>query len=219
MNSHIFFTDRYLEIAERTKSFLNAHEDFLSPSTAGSTRAVGDAIEGILGGNFQTILGDDCVEYWADFSRRAMEDFAFKDANDLYYAVDVKTHRQETKFNRPNLISVRRLARFYEDDSKYFVVLLVKYSLDGMRTSVSEVTFVPIEFLDWDCLTAGALGWGQIQIANSNYINVRPQYSRKRWMIELCDVMFGFYPKEIGKIQTRMEYFERVRRHWESREE
>lgn len=219
MNSHIFFTDRYLEIVERTKSFLNAHEDFLSPSTAGSTRAVGDAIERILGDNFQIILGDDCAEYSANFARRAMADIAFKDANDLYYVVDVKTHRQETKFNMPNLTSVHRLARFYEDDSNYFVMLLVKYSLDGMRTSVAEVTFVPIEFLDWDCLTVGALGWGQIQIANSNYVNVRPQYSRKRWMIELCDVMLEFYPKEIGKIQTRMEYFERVRRHWESREE
>ena len=180
---------------------------------------MGDAIEGILGDNFQTILGDDCAEYSANFARRAMEDIAFKDANDLYYVVDVKTHRQETKFNMPNLTSVRRLARFYEDDSNYFVVLLVRYSLDGISTSVSEVTFVPVEFLDWDCLAIGALGWGQIQVANSNYVNVRPQYSRKRWMIELCDVMLQFYPKEIGKIQTRMEYFERVRHHWESREE
>lgn len=70
---------------------------------------------------------------------------------------------------------------------------------------------MPIEFLDWGCLTVGALGWGQIQIANSNRIDVRPHYSRKRWMLELCDVMLEFYPKEVGKIQTRIEYFERVK--------
>ncbi|MGQ4807880.1 hypothetical protein NKDENANG_01245 [Candidatus Entotheonellaceae bacterium PAL068K] len=208
-----------MEIANRTKDFLNNHEDFLSPSTTHSTRAVGDAIEGILGDNFRTILGDICAEYSANFARRAMADIAFKDRDDFYYVIDVKTHREETKFNMPNLTSVERLARFYEDDSNYFVMLLVKYSLQGIHASISEVTFVPIEFLDWDCLTIGALGWGQIQIANSNYISVRPQYSRKQWMIELCDIMLEFYPKEIGKIENRIEHFERVKRYWESKQE
>jgi len=93
---------------------------------------------------------------------------AFKDKQDFYYVVDVKTHREDTKFNMPNLTSVERLARFYEDDFNYFVMLLVKYNMQGTHAAISEVTFVPIEFLDWDCLTIGALGWGQIQIANSN---------------------------------------------------
>jgi hypothetical protein len=214
MPSRIFSTSRFEEIAERTKGFLNGLEDFLSPSTARSTRAFGDAIAEILGEHFQEILGDDCAEYSASFARRAMADLAFRDRDDLYYVVDVKTHREDTKFNMPNLTSVERLARFYEDDANHFVLLLVKYSLDGTHAQVSEVTFVPIEFLDWDCLTVGALGWGQVQIANSNYINVRPHYSRKRWMLELCDVMLEFYPKEIGKIQTRIGYFERIQERW-----
>ncbi len=91
----------------------------------------------------------------------------------------------------PNLTSVERLARFYEDDANYFVLLLVKYSLDATHAHVSEVTFVSIEYLDWDCLTMGALGWGQIQIANSNYVHVRPRYPRKQGMLELCDVMLA----------------------------
>jgi hypothetical protein len=219
MRSRIFSTDEYKAIASATKEFLNSHQDFLSPSTASSTRAAGDAIEGILGDNFQEILGGACAEYSAKFARRAMADIAFKDSDGLYYVIDVKTHREETKFNMPNLTSVERLARFYEDDSNYFVMLLVKYSLKGTHATVSEVVFVPIEFLDWDCLTVGALGWGQIQIANSNYISVRPQYSRKQWMLELCDVMIEFYPKEIGKIQARIEYFERVKRFWELKQE
>ena len=219
MRSSLFFTDRFEQVAERTKEFLNGHEDFLSPSTARSTRAAGDAIEGILGENFQAILGEDCAEYSADFARRAMADLAFKDKDDLYYVVDVKTHREETQFNMPNLTSVERLARFYEDDSNYFVLLLVKYSLKGTRASISEVMFIPIEFLDWDCLTVGALGWGQIQIANSNYISVRPHYSRKAWMLELCDIMLEFYPKEIAKIHTRIECFERIKDHWQAKPE
>jgi len=214
MKSHIFFTDEYKNIQTRTKEFLNSHEDFLAASTASSTRAAGDAIEEILSENFAGILGKVCSEYSANFARRAMADLAFKGTNSFYYVVDVKTHREDTKFNMPNLTSVRRLARFYEDDSNYFVLLIVKYAIEGVHAKMSDVIFVPIEFLGWDCLTVGALGWGQIQISNSNIITVNPQYSRKRWMLELCDVMMEFYPKEIAKINSRISYFEKVRKFW-----
>jgi len=214
VKSPIFYTDIYKNIELRVHELLNSHEEFLSPSTARSTRAVGDAIESILGGSFDTILGDLCKEYSATFARRTMADLAFTDVDDFYYVVDVKTHRTDTKFNMPNLTSVQRLARFYEEDTNYFVLLIVSYHLEATQAIVTNVRFVPIEFLGWDCLTIGALGWGQIQIANSNIITVNPQYSRKKWMIELCDILFEFYPKEIAKINDRIEYFGRVREFW-----
>lgn len=214
MKSQIFFTNKYIKIAENTRTFLNSHPDFLTPFTTRSTRAVGDAIEGILGENFQTILGDDCAEYSATFARRAMADLAFRDKDGFYYVIDVKTHRSDTSFNMPNLTSVERLTRFYEDDSNYFVLLLVKYLLQEIHAVISDVVFVPIEFLDWDCLTVGALGWGQIQISNANNIRVNPASSRKAWMLTLCEIMLNFYPKEIGKIQTRIEKFEQIKMHW-----
>ena len=83
--------------------------------------------------------------------------------------------------------------------------------------NVKQAQFIPIEFLDWDCLTLGALGWGQIQIANSNHISVRSGYSRKSWMIELCDNLLEFYPKEISKIGQRIEHFKKVKTFWENR--
>ena len=73
---------------------------------------------------------------------------------------------------------------------------------------------MPIEFLGWDCLTIGALGWGQIQIANANRVTINPGYSRKRWMLEFCDALLEFYPKEIVKIGERVTRFEQVREHW-----
>jgi len=214
MKSPIFYSDTYKDIELKVQKLLNSHEGFLSPSTARSTRAVGDAIEGILGSSFDTILGDLCKEYSATFARRAMADLAFTDIDDFYYVIDVKTHRTDTKFNMPNLTSVQRLARFYEEDANYFVLLMVSYHLEATQAIVTGVRFVPIEFLGWDCLTVGALGWGQIQIANSNFITENPQYSRKKWMLELCDVLFEFYPKEIAKIGDRVQYFERVREFW-----
>jgi hypothetical protein len=148
-----------------------------------------------------------------------MADVAFKDVDGLYYIVDVKTHREDTKFNMPNLTSVERLSRFYEDDSNFFTILMISYNVAGNTAKVSKVRFVPIEFLGWDCLTIGALGWGQIQIANSNFISVCPGYSRKQWMLEFCDVMLEFYPKEISKIGDRVSRFEQVREFWRNKEE
>ena len=218
MNSPLFDTDRYNDVQDKIRDFLNGQEQFLSGNTANSPRAVGDAIQDILSTNFQTILGTElCTEYSSQFARRAMADLAFEDSAGCYYVVDVKTHRLSTKFNMPNLTSVERLSRFYEDDKNHFVVLMVAYDIEDLTAVVEKVTFVPIEFLGWDCLTIGALGWGQIQIANSNNITVNPRYSRKSWMIEFCDTMLEFYPKEIAKIDGRINRFKAIRESWEKR--
>lgn len=214
MKSRLFHSGDYVLVQDKVRDLINASPDFLSKNTAHSPRAAGDAIENVVTASFDKILGEHCGEYSSNFARRAMADLAFKDRDGLYYIVDVKTHRTDTKFNMPNLTSVERLARFYEDDANYFTVLLVSYSVEGVKASVTHVTFVPIEFLGWDCLTIGALGWGQIQIANSNVVTVNPGYARKRWMLEFCDVMLDFYPKEIEKIGERISRFEQVRDLW-----
>ncbi len=148
-----------------------------------------------------------------------MADLAFSDPEGLYYVVDVKTHRMDTKFNMPNLISVERLARFYQEDRNYFVVLMVSYEVEGVKINADSVYFVPIEFLNWDCLTIGALGWGQIQIANSNNILIDDRMNRRRWMLKLCDVLLDFYPREIGKINDRITHFEEVKAYWQGKGE
>lgn len=217
--SKIFYTDIYLNLQERIVDFLNNQPDFLSIRTAGSPRAVGDAIENILVENFGKILGDLKKDYSSSFARRAMADIAFTDKDGFYYIVDVKTHRLDTRFNMPNLTSVQRLSRFYEDDKNYFVILKVDYEVKGTRAVVSKAAFIPIEFLSWGCLTLGALGWGQVQIANANFVEVIQKNSRKKWMLELCDNLFEFYPKEIEKIDNRISYFKKVREYWENRKE
>jgi len=198
---------------------LNGQKDFLSARTLNSPRAVGDAIENIIADNFQKILGDLVGEYSSSFARRAMADLAFTDKEGFYYVVDVKTHRLDTKFNMPNLTSVERLSRFYEEDVNYFLLLKIDYQIEGTKAVIKHVTFAPIEFFDWDCLTIGALGWGQIQIANANVVNLIPKNSRKKWMLELCDTLFEFYPKEIGKITERIDHFKKIRKFWEKKKE
>jgi len=218
LKSSLFYTDEYKNTERKIKNFLNAQKKFLSGSTVKSTRAAGDAIQDILSTHFKSIVGEThCLNYSSDFARRAMADLAFEDCDKFYYVVDVKTHRMSTKFNMPNLTSVERLARFYEDDKNYFVILYIGYDVQGLRVVVTDVKFVAIEFLDWECLTLGALGWGQIQIANANRIIVKPQNPRKAWMLQLCDTLFEFYPREIAKLNDRIRYFKRVRAFWEKK--
>jgi hypothetical protein len=217
MRKSIFETAWHQTIEQRICDTLNAEKGYLSTSTAKSTRAVGDAIQDILGDRFESLVGADvCKNYSADFARRAMADLAFEDREGFYYVVDVKTHRVSTAFNMPNLTSVDRLARFYESDDNFFVVLLIAYDLKGLDVLVERVHFVPIEFLEWDCLTIGALGWGQIQIANSNRILTDSSKSRKDWMLRMCDILTDeFCPRELGKIDKRIGRFRKVRQFWE----
>ncbi len=219
MKSSFYYCGHYLTVAEKIKKHINSSSNFLSHQTARSTRAAGDAIESLIAEKFDSFLQDWCDEYSNEFARRSMADLAFTDKEGFYSIVDVKTHREDTKFNMPNLTSVERLARFYESDSNIFSLVMVKYAIEGTKVSATEVTFAPIEFLDWECLTVGALGWGQIQIANSNNIKLIDRYSRKKWMLQLCDTLFEFYPKEIIKIQERIERFDTVKMYWESRED
>ncbi|MBI4024973.1 MAG: hypothetical protein HY360_08320 [Verrucomicrobia bacterium] len=219
VKSKLFYGGDYGRIEGAIKELLNSQPEFMSTRTASSTRATGDATQKILADKFRALLGKACKEYSADFARRAMADLAFKDTDDIYYVVDVKTHRKEEGFHMPNLTSVERLARFYEDDMNCFVVLSVSYRIDGTRVTAEDIHFVPIEFLSWKCLTIGALGWGQIQIANSDVIKVMPGYSRRKWMLELCDKLFEFYPHEIGKINKRIEHFRKVKECWEKKNE
>lgn len=219
MKSNFYYQGHNQQAAAAIRKYINSLGEFLSPQTARSPRAVGDALESLVADEFETFLGDWCSEYSSEFARRAMADMAFTDVEGIYSVIDVKTHRKDTRFNMPNLTSVERLARFYESDTNVFSLIMIKYSIDGTNLEVSDVLFFPIEFLDWKCLTVGALGWGQIQIADSNNIQTVPQNSRREWMLQLCDVMMAFYPREIDKITERIQRFERVREYWENKED
>ena len=185
--------------------------------TVNSPRSVGDAVQEYLETNFASCIPHNIVDNFnSSFARRSMADFAFTDVEGKYYVIDSKTHNLDTSFNMPNLTSVERLSRFYEDSNNYFSILIVSYKVDGEKLLFTDCKFVPIELLDWSCLTLGALGWGQIQIANSNNIIVNETNTRKKWMLKLCDMLDIFYPNEIQKILKRKDHFKKVRQFWEN---
>ncbi|MBR4963855.1 MAG: hypothetical protein IKZ32_00690 [Alistipes sp.] len=184
-----------------------------------SPRSIGDAVQEFLAekGLAAALSEIGIFNIDSDFSRRSMEDIAFEDGRGNYYAVDVKTHNLSTQFNMPNLISVRRIANFYRNDCNTFCILIVSYKVVNDKLEYEECYFKPIEAFSWDCLTLGALGWGQIQIANANTLKFEDNVNRKRWMLNMCDKLEIFYNEEIGKIAERKDWFSKIRQEWDSK--
>lgn len=208
-----------LEYLEKTLlERLAARKDFQSEHVYNNPRAVGDIVQTLVGEIMPKCFPRDTIEvetYRNDFGRRAMADIAFFDVDGNYYTVDIKTHNMSTDFNMPNLTSVKRLAEYYESEKNYFVILLVEYNTSYGKMDFLKVRFMPIEWFEWDCLTIGALGWGQIQIANANEIIINRNNDRHNWMLGMCDRLDEFYPNEIQKIEERAEFFRKVRNKWE----
>jgi hypothetical protein len=216
MASELFLPKSRQKIEKTVISLLNNNQ-LMNYNTVNSPRAVGDAVQGFLEKNISQCFPNKLItKINTSFARRSMADLAFEDINENYYVVDIKTHNLTTSFNMPNLTSVERLARFYGDNKNYFVLLLVSYTIQNDQLLFKNCLFVPIENLDWSCLTLGALGWGQIQIANSNNVTLELANTRKKWMLQLCDALDLFYPNEISKITQRIDYFKNIREYWEN---
>jgi hypothetical protein len=194
---------------------LNLLSKKLPKSILNSPRSVGDTVQDLIAKHFLEMMGKGvCKTYSSESARRSMADVAFEDFADNFYSVDIKTHNLGTKFNMPNLTSVERLARLYESDKDYFCILLIAYEVQDSSLEFKQCHFVPIEHISWECLTIGALGWGQIQIANSNRFLTDTTQARKQWMLELCDTVLEFYPREIAKISERIVHFEKIKETW-----
>lgn len=218
IHSKIFELEVLQNFEKKLLQLLNTSDDFDNKRIISSPRAVGDAVQEIIGEKLLNCFPENIVKDYSDtFARRAMADLAFYDNDNNYFIIDIKTDNKNTSFNMPNLTSVERLARFYEDDKNFFVILLVEYSTESNKIVFEQVRFVPIENFAWDCLTIGALGWGQIQIANANVISIDRELTRKSWMLQLCDTLDIFYPKEILKIEKRIDRFAKVRKFWENK--
>ena len=200
------FDNLTLEILENLNTYATTIVTGVSLS---SPRAVGDAVQEYLAKTgLPMVLENYGINVKSDFSRRSMEDIAFHDNNGNYYAIDVKTHNTGTKFNMPNLISVKRLANFYKTETNHFYILIVSYGVSDGKLAFTSCHFKPIESFDWGCLTLGALGWGQIQITNANNLQFNEMISRGEWMNVMCERLNDFYTEELKKINERKVWFE-----------
>jgi hypothetical protein len=214
-----FLSKSNLEILqEKLKEFVNSKMNYLNQASLDDPRSVGAGIEKLIIENINEIFTDPKLEYIAALTRRSMADFTFSDTRGYHYSIDIKTHSLDAEFSMPNLTANRKLIKLYETPQgtpeNYFMIMIFSYKIVNNQVSVDKVIFTPIENLDWTCLRIGALGWGQIQLKNSNIISINYSLDRKNWMIELCNKTLKFYPNEIEKIEHRIHYFEKAKKYW-----
>ncbi len=206
-------------IEEKIKTYLSEQQQISFNFYNTEPRVIGDFIEKLIKESFGKLFFDIIKIYKSEFSRRAMEDIAFYDEQNNYYAIDIKTYRvNDSGFNMPNLVSIKVLNDFYrQSQSNHFIVLRVDYKIkDNSQIEIKDVSFLPIEFYDWSCLRIGSLGWGQIQIKNSARIKTK-ESSKKEWMLNLCSNAVNYYRNEVAKIENgRIDYFTESIKFWKN---
>jgi hypothetical protein len=218
MKSKMFYEGYYKEIQFKIKNFLNSKtiRELDIPETV---RTTGDKIPEVLGHQMETILKPYIRDFSIPVSNKSIADYEFLDNEGFHNFINVITHREETLFSMPNITSVDRLKKLYENDKNIFVVLLIDYSISKPSKNITNVRFIPIEFYDWDCLTLGALGSGQIQIRKASDITEVENNSRKDWMLEFFERLDEFYVNEADKTVKRLKSLISLRTEWKAKKD
>ena len=165
-------------------------------------RGIADIIEQDVSKIILNLKSRIIKESYEAKSKRSIEDVGLitNDYDDV--KIDIKTHDIESELSMPNLISIARLKKFYENDRNLLVYVFVKYINHGNNVQVTQVRVKPIEQINWECLTIGNLGKGQLQITDMNKISFQNFMTRKDWMERLSYDAIIYYQKLIDKIQN-----------------
>ena len=204
-----FFKGDYCkEIEKKIKNFLNSNNEIGSGHNR-KQRIMGDVIEDAVCEKMKDFFPEGSIKTCIKSKEaKAMGDVVLEDYKNNVLLVDVKTRNKNKKFNMPNLTSVRKIWDLYKEDNKYFVILLIEYEEKEGKTIYSNVRLSPIEWLNWECLGIGALGWGQIQIKNAREVKIDSSQTRDSWLAIFRNKVIKFYEDEKKKIDDeRIKYF------------
>ena len=137
-------------------------------------------------------------------TKKSLEDVQIKNNQELY-KIDIKTHDINSDFSMPNLISVDRLKKFYENDNNYIIYIFISYNTINNNTQIKNIQIRFIEELSWDILGIQNLGKGQLQIKNMNNQLIFVEINRINWINTLKQNMIKFYKKQIEKTQKLID--------------
>jgi hypothetical protein len=169
-------------------------------------RGIGDKIEDIVC-EFITKLNTTEMVVESATSRRSMEDIQILNSG-CVYKFDTKSHNVDSDFSMPNLVSIDRLKRFYNNDRNFLCYIFVDYKVDLDVATIVNIDVRLIEELHWDILAIQNLGKGQLQIKNMNNELKFVDINRTIWMDKLKENAVIYYDNLINKIK-------RYKRSWE----
>lgn len=171
-------------------------------ATNASQRTVADTVEGLCCDMAEKEFKKD---YRAAKSVRSVDDFSIM-VGDHHLMMDVKTHFvQEDGFSMPNLISIKRLKSILEDPKKDLAYVFVDYTRNGTKVTITHVKILSVYQIEWNDLTIGALGNGQLQIKNANLMINESALTRELWFQILKTKAVEFYNKQLKKIEKQID--------------
>jgi hypothetical protein len=166
-------------------------------------RGIADIIEVIVSDIILNLKHQSIKESYEAKSKRSIEDVGLVTTEYDDIKIDIKTHDSNSDLSMPNLISISRIKKFYENDRNLLLYVFVKYVTNGRSIQILDTKVKAIEQLNWECLTIGNLGKGQLQVKNMDEITFQTFMTRNDWIERLsCDVVI-YYQSLIKKIQTK----------------
>ena len=93
-------------------------------------------------------------------TRKATGDFMLEDN----HAVNVKSNNVAKQNYSPNMISIKKMHKWVFEERKELSFIFVDYEEEGDDLKIlKETELIPIEHINWDCLSIEAQGYGVIQ--------------------------------------------------------
>ncbi|HMO25192.1 MAG TPA: hypothetical protein PKB10_02905 [Tepidisphaeraceae bacterium] len=94
-------------------------------------------------------------------ARKAIGDFMLSET----HAVNVKSNNTAKQNYSPNMISIQKMHKWVFEDRNDLSFVFVDYRMEaGAAVVIRQSELVPIELIDWQCLTIEAQGYGVIQM-------------------------------------------------------
>jgi hypothetical protein len=166
-------------------------------------RGIADIIEVKVSDIILKLKHQSIKESYEAKSKRSIEDVGIVTTEYDDINIYIKTHDSKAELSMPNLISISRLKKFYKNDKNLLLYVFVKYINFGHSIQILDVQVKSIEQLNWECLTIGNLGKGQLQVRNMNEISFQNHMTRNDWMERLSYDVVIYYQSLVNKIQTK----------------
>jgi len=195
------------EVGRRLYCLIRDRRLTVDPKIRNNPRACAELIETFVHDNLPKCIPQKIKEYEKSSSAKSLADCSCYDKDDLYYAFDLKTHNIN-KWGMPNIVSYKKLDKFYKDEKNIFVIILVDYLVDDDGVIIPRCAIAgPIESIDWKYLAVqGTLG--QIQIINAERPGLRSYYpDRDQWMSEFYNQVQIGINKKIRLLTEELKYF------------
>ena len=173
----------------------------------GQQRTIGDLVEKkvieIILQNQNPIIN----EVKLSTGKKSMEDVSVV-SNGVTYMLDPKSHNVDSEFSMPNLSSISRIKKLFDNDKKEMMYVFVDYKIDGQVVRIEDIKVLYLWELDMSMLGIGALGKGQLQIKNLNKELVISDEGKQIWYGKLKTQVKEYLAKQIKKIEKQKKEWE-----------